>query len=252
MIVALCPTFRRPRLTCNSVACFLEQTYPGATGMLVLEDGGALNPVDMGNIKVLTSDTRYPDLGSKYNAMAKKAIELFDPTYFAVWEDDDVYLPYHLSVSIKAMLEERKEWAYPSRVYSLLGGPLGITDYGVYHASIVLSRKAWEKVHWDESGQAKFDRIFMDGLRSNFGPPADPIQHFPRPSYVFRFQSTGAYHGQAFMRSLEDKTWYATVGVLAQKEAPIDLVPKFDEETLRLLEQTRIKKKDKDTENMQQ
>ena len=245
MIAALCPSFRRPRLTCNSGALFLEQSYPDGKGMVILEDGGALYPKDMGEIKVLTSEERYPDLGTKYNTLAERAIDFFDPDYFAVWEDDDIYLPHHFSISIRAMEEQRREWSMPSFVFTLLGGAPDVTNYGIYHASIVMSKKAWEKVHWDTSGQAKFDRILMDQLRERFGPPADPYALLKHPSYVFRFYSTHAYHGQAYMRSLEDTTWYNTVALLAPVQPPMEFEPKLDEETVEMLKKLRIPRKEK-------
>lgn len=234
MIVALCPSYRRPYLTCNAAGCFRSQVTSEPTGMIILEDGGALHPADLGDIKVITAPERFPDLGSKYNRLAELAIEYFYADYFAVWEDDDIYLPDHMEASLRAMREEKREWAMPSCVYSLLG-PLSVTNVGIYHASIVMSRRAWEKVHWDTSGQAQFDRILMQRLREEFGPPADPVRVAGHPTYVFRFQSTGSYHGQALMRSLDDINWYKLVEILTVPMEPVPLVPICDAETLDVL-----------------
>lgn len=231
MIVALCPTFRRPRLAANAAACFLAQRVDLKTRLLVWEDGGAFLPGQCGSIKVVTS-RRLPNLGAKYNALARLAIDLWDADYLAVWEDDDIYLPNHLKASVLAMVQTGRAWSKPSQVLSLYTGKLQEEPAaGRFHASIVLSRRAWEAVHWPENGRADFDQQLFAELAQRVGPPADPLEVEARPQYVFRWGSTGMPHGQNFMHSPQDATWYQRAEKAFPEVPPEALRPRFDAET---------------------
>lgn len=235
MIAALCPTFRRPGLTGNAAACFLAQRCELPRRMLIWEDGGALEAATIGSIQIVTS-RRFPDLGSKYNALAERAIELWDPDYLAIWEDDDIYLTWHLETSIVAMIQSGALWAKPSRVWSLYTGRLEEEPAaGRFHGSLVLTRRAWEQVPWPTHGRADFDQEFMRHLQEECGPPADPLLIEPRPGYIFRYGSTRSYHAQHFMRGTADITWYETVAEHVPELPSAELRIAFDDETAAIL-----------------
>ena len=42
-LTCVCPTYRRPRLLANAIACFVAQTYPNRE-LIVLDDAGELEP----------------------------------------------------------------------------------------------------------------------------------------------------------------------------------------------------------------
>jgi Glycosyltransferases involved in cell wall biogenesis len=44
MISCLCPTYKRPTLLANAIACFLQQDYDGPAELIVLDDAGELLP----------------------------------------------------------------------------------------------------------------------------------------------------------------------------------------------------------------
>ncbi|HOV61690.1 MAG TPA: hypothetical protein PK349_11610 [Candidatus Hydrogenedentes bacterium] len=231
MIVALCPTFRRPNLAGNAAACFLAQKIDLPHKLIIWEDGGALKAGRYGSVQVVTSG-RFPNLGAKYNALAKLAITEYDADYLAVWEDDDIYLPHYLEAHILALTQSGAAWSKPSRVLSLYTGKLEEEPAaGRFHASILLTRRAWESVRWPENGRADFDQQLMASLTQKFGPPADPLTVHPVPGYIFRYGSTGAYHAQFFMRGPDDTSWYQAVQEAAPPLSPEDLRIAFDKET---------------------
>lgn len=230
-VVALCPSFRRPKLAGNAAACFAAQDYSGPRKLLIWEDGGALLASESEVIEVVTSN-RFPDLGSKYNALAERAIRENKADLLVVWEDDDIYLPWHLSAHVTALESMGRMWSKPSRVLSLYTGRLQEEwAYGRFHASIALRREAWEAVKWPTSGRADFDQEFMARLWERFGPPADPLEIHPIPGYVFRYASTGSWHAQHFMRGPGDTNWYRAVEEYVTPEEPCPLTIAFDEET---------------------
>jgi len=231
MIVGLCPSFRRPHLVANAAACFLAQKIAMPRMLLIWEDGGALKPYRNGSLQVVTSK-RFPDLGSKYNALARMAIQDWDADYLAVWEDDDIYLPWHLATHVEAMETTGRLWSKPSRVLSLYTSQLEEEPAaGRFHASICLTRKAWEQVKWPTHGRADFDQEFMARLHKMCGPPADPLDIHPVPGYVFRYGSTKSYHAQHFMRGASDTGWYRAIERQTAIESPIPLKVGFDRET---------------------
>jgi len=239
MIVALCPTFRRPQLAGNAAACFLAQKIDLPRKLIIWEDGGALKFGRYGSVQVVTSG-RFPNLGAKYNALAKLAITQYDADYLAVWEDDDIYLPNHLKASVLAMVQTGRAWSKPSRILSLYTGKLQEElAAGRFHASIVLSRRAWEAVHWPENGRADFDQQLFAELAERVGPPADPLEVESQPQYIFRWGSTGMPHGQHFMRSPEDNSWYERAEAAFPQVPPDALRPVFDLETARIYQHER-------------
>ena len=223
-VACLCPTYRRPaRLLANAIACFEAQDYPADRRRLfVLDDAGDLEPISGPNWSITTTRTRYPTLPAKYNALARLAYaaaatpERFDAEILVVWEDDDIYLPWHLSAIVGALhapiaprYKHARAWAHPSHVWSLYGGRLHQEPAGGrFHAALAMRREALEHIGgWPDTPRADFDQQLLAKLHRECGPPADPCESGP-PSYVFRWGSTNSYHGQAWMQSPDDIAWY--------------------------------------------
>ena len=247
-VACLCPTYRRPpRLLANAIACFEAQDYPAeARRLFVLDDAGELAPQLGANWSIATTRTRYPTLPAKYNALvglvdaARATPERWEAEILVVWEDDDIYLPWHLSAIVGALYtpvapryKHGKAWSHPSRVWSLYGGHLHQEPAGGrFHASLAMRFEALVHIGgWPDTPRGDFDQQLLAKLRRECGPPADPCEAAP-PSYVFRWGSTGSYHGQAFMRSPDDCIWYDRFAK-ATKPAnqPIEVSPRLDAET---------------------
>lgn len=231
LVCCLCPTYRRPRLLENAIACFLAQDYPAERRrLLILDDAGQIVPQEGDGWRVLSVSSRWPNLPAKYNALAQYAWEWVRPDILAVWEDDDIYLPWHLRVHVEA--QKDAAWAKPSTVWSLYTRHLHKEPAaGRFHAALTFTRELLVRIGgWPDTPRGDFDQQFLKQL-SVAGPPADPCQ-LAEPSYIFRWETTGAYHGQAYMRSAEDGTWYDA----AARHAPdglrvTRLVPQMDPET---------------------
>ncbi len=251
-IAAICPTFARPQLLANAIACFLRQDYPiHRRQLLILDDAGQFTeaierdgrcrwsmatPKDKGEWDVISEPDRYSSLPAKYNALLAKADFHYPQTdAFVVWEDDDVYFPHHLSAHAKAL--EHGEWSKPSRVLSTYPGyPDNEAAAGRFMASIAFSRALAERVGgWPITKRADFDQQFMSVLGDAAGPPVDTLDYSPNqiPGYCFRWRGSGSWHGQEFMRSPDDEQWY---DLAAQNTGPIRpvsrLIPRLDADTI--------------------
>jgi hypothetical protein len=231
-VACLCPTYRRPRLLENAIACFLAQDYPAdRRRLLILDDAGELSPQSGNGWEVFFTAVRFPTLPAKFNALTQLA---GDADVLAVWEDDDIYLPWHLSESVAAMVNTG--WSHPSRVLSTYGDTLHEEPAGGrFHASLVIRRECLKAVGgWPSTARADFDQQLIARLAST-GPYGDPT--YPRgPSYVFRWGSTLAYHGQHGMRGADDEAWYNRA-VEKTTLSPCDrLDPRMGRETVEILE----------------
>ena len=69
-VLCLCPTYGRPRVVANAVACYLAQDYPEASRkLLILDDAGQIESQDHAGWQVISTPERFPSLPAKYNAM---------------------------------------------------------------------------------------------------------------------------------------------------------------------------------------
>jgi len=102
-VTCLCPTYGRFKRLRDAVACFLLQDYPNKR-MLVLND--APKPIIGGGdglpVTIINAKERYPTLGHKRQAL----LEAASTPLVAHWDDDDLYLPDHLSKGVQALLRE--------------------------------------------------------------------------------------------------------------------------------------------------
>jgi len=229
LIVCLCPTFRRPSaLLRNTVACFEAQTYPAdQRRLLVLDDAGQWPEQSGPGWQVLSTPDRYPTISAKYNAMVTMSP---DADAFVVWDDDDVYLPWHLEAHAAALAEG--PWSHPSTVWSLYGKLHQEGAAGRFHGSLAVRREALEQVGgWPDTRDATFDQQLLGSLARQFGPPGDPCRVMA-PSYVFRWGSTHSYHAQHFMGKSD---WYERAGRVVVRQPGGMIHPQLDAETAGLM-----------------
>ncbi|WP_156514519.1 hypothetical protein [Planctomyces sp. SH-PL14] len=152
-----------------------------------------------------------------------------------VWEDDDIYLPWHVSSHVRAL--STASLSKPSRVRSLYTGSLREEPAsGRFHGSIAFTRAAFELAGgWPITRRGDFDIQFLKRLDS-LGQTVDPCK-LSTPSYVFRWGSTQSYHGQAFMAGPRDPTWYDRCEAQGHDLQGASFTPNFDEETRGILNQ---------------
>lgn len=249
-VTCLCPTFHRPKLLANALACFLAQDYPADRCELIIVDDG--NDFDHDSHwennhqrwQIYSAQRRYESLPKKFNEAAEYCHP--DTQIYVVWEDDDIYLPHHISTHVAALQSyeffPHSGFSKPSTVLSTYPGHV-VTEgaAGRFHASIAFTRGLYEHCSgWPHTKRADFDQRFLSRLSTEVrGEICDPCLIAP-PSYCFRYGSTQAYHGQHFMRSPGDETWYDRVPHQPGKR-DLRLEPKFDVETLAVYASRSVK-----------
>jgi len=208
LVLCLCPTYGRPpHLIANTIRCFLDQDYhPRNRALLILDDLGnlSLDPVlhDL-DVHLISTPTRYPSLPAKYNDLRNLApqadIEI-------VWEDDEIYLPHHISSYVETLREH--QWAHPSTVWSTYTGTPQIEQSGGrFHAALGFRTEFLDSIGgWPETDEPNFDQQLI-AKATRHAPPGRPNSGPDRfPSYIFRWADTGATHGQGTMDKGND--WY--------------------------------------------
>jgi glycosyltransferase involved in cell wall biosynthesis len=105
MVSCICPTSGRPpvhqHLLEEAVESFLRQTYPNKE-LIVLNDCPDQELFcDAPGVRIINVAARYSSLGEKYNA----AIAMARGALIAPWEDDDISLPWRLSLSVEQLGE---------------------------------------------------------------------------------------------------------------------------------------------------
>lgn len=234
-VACLCPTYGRPRMAANAWACFNAQDYPAERrALLILDDADQLYRGQRDRAYIARQE-RAPSLPAKYNALVALAAGFWKPDILCVWEDDDLYLPGHVSAHVRALQQTGRPWSHPSRVWSDYPGRMVQEESaGRFHAALAFTRQGLQDVGgWPDTKRADFDQMLMRRLRQRHGPPADPCEGTD-PQYTFRWH-TGHYHGQGTMRSPDDETWYDRTPAPEITER-VELVPAMDDDTRRVYE----------------
>ena len=101
-IAAVCITYNRPKHLGRMIRCFERQDYPDRE-LVILDDAGQYPQAEGDKWKLFSCVTRYPSLGRKRNAATRLVDESFDA--LAIWDDDDLYMPWALSATVAALQE---------------------------------------------------------------------------------------------------------------------------------------------------
>ncbi len=95
-LCCLMPTYGRPTLVQNALACFMAQDYPAELRrLLIFDDAGQITPQDSDGWSVRATSVRMPNLAFKYVIL--ETIDAGWADAFVIWDDDDIYLPWHLT-----------------------------------------------------------------------------------------------------------------------------------------------------------
>jgi hypothetical protein len=256
LIICLCPTYKRPKMLANVIKCFEKQRYHRRF-LIVLDDAGQISPKDGDRWAVRSVTPRFANLPMKFMYLARMAVDTLAPlieahvgnvgdwgnVIFAVWEDDDVYLPHHLESMAKAAAlygpDEKQLFFAPSLArsdYSM--GPHGDvrveSAVGRFHASWGYSHDLFFELEgYPATSRLDFDQQMHRRCREN-GTLVDYSSQWPTsdgPSYVYRW-GRGPYNGSQAGEQGYQELWRR----LASLPAPPvpDITPELDPQTARI------------------
>ncbi len=275
-VVCLCPTYGRPSVVANAAACFAAQDYPLANRLLfVFDDAGQILKTTPANrekhekhgIVAMSSSRRRGSLPEKYDEMIRAVGGWAD--IFVVWDDDDVYLPWHVRMHVRALagvsgyvdgggegdtaiFGEGGDWSQPESVYSTYTGKVAAEDSrGRFHGSLAMRSEFLNRI----GGWTGVMPVARDGSESGAGNSRDVKRadfdprmiaacaasgkrgHYSMvngPGYVYRWGDSGATHCSGMMTSPDNRDWYDKVRPCERVEQMVDLVPRFDRRTVEI------------------
>ncbi len=190
-IAAVCCTFLRPKHLGWLVRCFLQQDYENRE-LIILDDAGQYDNRQGHRWRLISTSRRFATLGEKRNAAT--ALVADDTEAVAVWDDDDLYLPWALRASVAAL--KHAPWSRPSLVLHPQGnGWLGQHETGgLFHGGWAYRRKVFEQVRGYPAMNNGEDRAFARRLRRAGVEEADPIQLGWKPFYVYPWGIGSGWH----------------------------------------------------------
>lgn len=201
-VTCLCPTYGRFERLRDAIACFLLQDYP-AKRMFIVDDSVVgtsrkglppeiriINVAWVPRLEQEMSRTaipiwpRYPTLGDKRQAL----LEMAQTPLVAHWDDDDLYLPWHLSHCVDALT--RASSLNPQSAIRNSQSPLMVKPRGAWWA---LGQGADFTVkgpcHNVFEGQVVFDReaaLAIDGYPPKISGQAEVL--------IRKFKRLGRFH----------------------------------------------------------
>lgn len=240
-LVAICPTFRRPKLIPNVLAMFKSQmSVYGWKYHLVIVDDGQTFESQSGRVggytwELLTLPRRCESLGDKFAATVEHAADRMQAgrgDAIALFEDDDVYLPQYLRAHART-LDAGNTISMPSRL--LANDSVGpgkthpVDATGRHHGAWAYTLGLYYDCGGYPHGQSEgFDYALHSAmLRSPLYRRGDPCEQSDGEAiYVYRWQTSGYPNGSGWGASI-----YEATERTHQQAPPPELVPQFDAET---------------------
>ena len=146
LISCIMPTYGRPAYVNEAVQMFLAQDYPHKELILLNDCSGQQFDFDHEDVRVFNIDQRYSTLGEKRN----DAVELACGELLAVWDDDDVYMPWRLSFSLAEMRRYQTPFYRAAEFWAYWGGPELHDNQSVpgwvHHPNTLFTKELWSRV----------------------------------------------------------------------------------------------------------
>ncbi|PQO43820.1 glycosyltransferase family 2 protein [Blastopirellula marina] len=194
LVSCVMPTYGRPDFVDESIRMFLAQDYPNKELIILNDCADQHFECTSPNVRVINSEQRYPTLGEKRNA----AIEAAKGEVIAVWDDDDVYLPWRISFSLAEMKRHKTEFYRPEEFWAYWGEETlhdnRSTPGWVNHAFVLFTKSLWRQVGGYPIQNLNEDSLFFGRIhqRLNSSFLAYPLNQEDR-FFVLRGKSKYAH-----------------------------------------------------------
>lgn len=194
-VSCLCLTYARPALLEEAIHSFLQQQYAGPKELLVVNDYEWQQlELDHPEVRIVNLPKRLRTVGEKMNL----AVALAAHDLLFVWDDDDVYLPHRLALSVEHCTSDRgffkpdAAWVWDS---GTLRGPVG----NLFHAASCWTRALFDAVGGYAAEGTGYDWEFETRIARAFPGATTPYAIRPEMIYyIYRWGGTGSYHMSAF------------------------------------------------------
>jgi glycosyltransferase involved in cell wall biosynthesis len=167
LISCIMPTYGRPEYVNESLAMFLAQDYPRKELIILNDCADQQFEGDFPDVRIVNQNSRFASLGEKRNT----CIQLAKGSVIAIWDDDDVYLPWRLSFSWSEMDRLGIPFYRPAEFWAYWGDDNLHDNQSVpgwvSHAWVMFTKALWQKIdgypHVDIGEAAQFfERIHQE------------------------------------------------------------------------------------------
>jgi len=182
-------TYGRVDFLEESLQSFLNQEYDGEKELVIVNDYPKQKLIfEHPEVRIFNLDYTFETIGEKENF----AVEQCKGDIIAVWDDDDIALPNHLSNIKKYFVEGSDLLHWHKGVLFNVPNIQAITGLG--NSGIVYSRKAWEAIGRHPLENAGYDMTFVIKIKTMF--PSNIIFAEPNDDEVSWFYVWGGrgYH----------------------------------------------------------
>ena len=186
-IAAVCCTYLRPKWLGWMIRCFEKQDHPDRE-LVILDDAGQYDDTCGDRWRLVSEKKRYSSLGEKRNAAAMLVSD--DVEAFAIWDDDDLYLPWALSATVAAL--ENAGWSRPSLVLHP-GKDGGLQQHetdGWFNAGWGFRRDVYNRVGGYPPKSGNEDDFFAREIEWRV-TQTDPITLGYRPFLIYPWRTRG-------------------------------------------------------------
>jgi hypothetical protein len=195
-VSCMCLTYGRPRLLEEAIESFLRQDYLGPKELVILNDHTEQELCfDDPEVRVINMPARFRTLGEKRNACAA----LCHHDILFVWDDDDIYLPHRVSLSV-SYLNDARDYFKPVSAFFWQYGNIEKLTRNLFHSQSCWRRGIFDQVNgyphtWSGEDLALEQKFRKLGASDSveLEPPAN--------FYIYRWAGTGSYHISGFGES---------------------------------------------------
>ncbi len=185
-IAAVCCTYLRPKQLGQMIRCFQLQDYPAdRRELIILDDAGQYDNRQGDRWRLVATEKRFHTLGEKRNAAA--AMVSNNVEALAVWDDDDLYLPWALRASVAAL--QLASWSRPSLVlHQQKDGTLKQHHTGgLFHGGWAYTRDVFNQLGGYPAINNGEDQAFARRLKLAGVKFSDPCRLGFQPFYIYRW-----------------------------------------------------------------
>lgn len=183
LVTCIMPTYGRPVYVCESVGMFLQQDYPAKELLIYNDCAGQTFEPSHPEIRILNTEHRFASLGEKRNA----CIEAARGEFIAIWDDDDVYLPWRISHSVQEAQRWNTPFYRPEAFLAFWNEETLHDNHAVpgwmNHSTIMFRKSLWAEVGGYPHRDVGEDAEFLARIHAHLGEtfityPIDPDDRF--------------------------------------------------------------------------
>lgn len=188
---AICVTCARVRHLENAIGAFLAQDYDGPKELVILNTCPRQRlKADLKDVRIINLENRPPSLGEARN----RAVEWSEGTHLVTFDDDDGYLPHHLSAIAEGFATDKKQWrcdwiwldkqfwGWGDTIKEIVKGQCPCFAY---------TKEAWRTVGGYPAMTVGEDRKFIASVTEKLSGSIVKVEGLP--SFIYRW-SNGVYH----------------------------------------------------------